>query len=28
VSDKEIATVNLEPHSFHGEWNYIIRPHM
>ena len=28
VSDKEIATVNLEPHSFHGEWNYIIRPRM
>jgi Rhodopirellula transposase DDE domain len=28
VSDKEIATVNLVPHSFHGEWNYIIRPHV
>jgi hypothetical protein len=27
VSDKEIATVNLAPHSFHGEWNYVIRPH-
>lgn len=27
VSDKEIATVNLVPDSFHGEWNYIIRPH-
>jgi len=27
VSDKEIATVNLAPDSFHGEWNYIIRPH-
>ena len=26
VSDKEIATVNLAPDSFHGEWNYIIRP--
>jgi len=23
----EIATVNLVPQAFHGEWNYIIRPH-
>jgi hypothetical protein len=27
VSDQEMATVNLTPHSFHGEWNYLIRPH-
>ena len=27
VSDDEIATVNLVPQSFHGEWNYVIRPH-
>jgi hypothetical protein len=26
VSDKQLATVNLEPHKFHGEWNYTIRP--
>ena len=26
VSDKEMATVNLTPQDFHGEWNYIIRP--
>ena len=26
VSNKEIATVNLTPHAFHGEWNYVIRP--
>jgi hypothetical protein len=26
VSDEEIAMVNLVPHSFHGEWNYSIRP--
>jgi hypothetical protein len=26
VSDKEMATVNLMPQTFHGEWNYIIRP--
>lgn len=26
VSDDEIATVNLTPNSFHGEWNYVIRP--
>lgn len=27
VSDEEIATINLTRHSFHGEWNYVIRPH-
>ena len=27
VSDEEMATVNLTPQSFHGEWNYLIRPH-
>jgi hypothetical protein len=26
VTDEEIATVNLKPEAFHGEWNYIIRP--
>ena len=26
VSDKQLALVHLEPHSFHGEWNYTIRP--
>jgi hypothetical protein len=26
VSDKELALVNLEPNSFHGEWNYTIHP--
>lgn len=26
VSDEEYASVNLKPHSFHGEWNYLIRP--
>lgn len=26
VSDKEIATVNLTPQAFHGDWNYVIRP--
>lgn len=26
VSDDEIATVNLTPQSFHGEWNDVIRP--
>lgn len=27
VSDEEMATVNLTPQSFHGEWNYLIQPH-
>jgi len=26
VTDAELATVNLRPHEFHGEWNYIIHP--
>ncbi len=26
ISDEEFATVNLRPHSFHGEWNYTIEP--
>ena len=26
VSKKELAKVNLQPHEFHGEWNYTIRP--
>jgi transposase len=26
VSDAQLAQVNLEPHAFHGEWNYTIHP--
>jgi len=26
VSDEDMATVNLTRQSFHGEWNYLIRP--
>ena len=26
VSDAELATVDLYPHRFHGEWNYTIKP--
>jgi hypothetical protein len=26
VSDAEMATINLVPENFHGEWNYAIRP--
>lgn len=26
VSDQELAEVHLEPHAFHGEWNYTIHP--
>jgi hypothetical protein len=26
VSNKELATINLTPNAFHGEWNYTIRP--
>ena len=26
VSDEELARVNITPDTFHGEWNYCIRP--
>ncbi|MDA8399891.1 MAG: ISAzo13 family transposase, partial [Actinomycetota bacterium] len=26
VTDDELAAVPLQPHKFHGEWNYTIRP--
>jgi hypothetical protein len=26
VSDVEMATINIAPHEFHGEWNYSISP--
>jgi len=25
VSDAELASVDLYPHRFHGEWNYTIK---
>ncbi len=25
ISEQEMATINLEKSSFHGEWNYTIR---
>jgi hypothetical protein len=27
ISDEQMATLNLERHRFHGDWNYTIRPH-
>jgi hypothetical protein len=26
LSEKQMATLSLERHGFHGEWNYTIRP--
>ena len=26
VSDKQLATVNLHRHEFHGDWNYTTQP--
>ena len=26
VSDAEMATLAIERHAFHGEWNYTLRP--
>jgi hypothetical protein len=28
VSDKQLEGVNLEPDSWHGEWNYTIHPNL
>ncbi len=28
VSDSEMAEIAIEPHTFHGEWNYTIRPQL
>jgi hypothetical protein len=28
VSDTEMATINIVPEKFHGEWNYAIRPRL
>ena len=27
VSDAEMKRLNVERHTFHGDWNYVIRPH-
>jgi hypothetical protein len=27
VSDADMTRLNLERHAFHGDWNYVIRPH-
>ncbi len=27
VTDAQMATLSLKPDSFHGDWNYTIRPH-
>jgi len=26
VSDQEMAELNIQRDTFHGEWNYTIRP--
>jgi hypothetical protein len=26
ISDAQMATINIRPHEFHGEWNYTIAP--
>jgi hypothetical protein len=26
ISDEQMSTLNLQPHSFHGDWNYTIHP--
>lgn len=26
ISDAQMARIKLQPHAFHGDWNYTIRP--
>ena len=26
ISKAQLAAINIERHSFHGEWNYTIKP--
>lgn len=26
VTDEQMRTLNIQPHAFHGEWNYTIKP--
>ena len=26
ITSKQMASINLKPGRFHGEWNYVIRP--
>ncbi|MBI3976446.1 MAG: ISAzo13 family transposase, partial [Armatimonadetes bacterium] len=26
VTDQQMARIKLVPHSFHGDWNYTVRP--
>jgi len=26
ITDDQMARLRLEPHAFHGDWNYTIRP--
>src|SRR5215813_13822613 len=26
VTDRDMAAINIAPHTFHGEWNYTITP--
>jgi len=26
ITDEAMATINVERHKFHGEWNYVIQP--
>jgi Rhodopirellula transposase DDE domain len=26
ITNEQMSQLNLEPHAFHGEWNYTIRP--
>jgi len=27
VTEDQMASINIAPLRFHGEWNYVIHPH-
>ena len=27
VADREMQALQLKPHTFHGDWNYTLKPH-
>jgi len=27
ITEDQMASINISPLRFHGEWNYVIHPH-
>ena len=28
ITDEQMAAIRIQPARFHGEWNYVIQPHV